>query len=297
MRPEGRLLARGEVRDDVLPLVPLAALDHPGRPEDLAHGLPQALGALDDAQEALLVAEAPLDELPEERRAGRGVLGPGLDEPQAALLPRGHDPERGDQGILGEDLPIEEQADEWLPIEPPLLERLELPGAGPDEASGHGRGREPEGLRDRLGGLAVLPTAQPAVGLAEEAGIRRRGRLEGGVRGEGDLEVPPAGPGPGASDRGGRPSPASCRTSYSQAAAKVQGDEALDEGNQRGQQPTQREQCHALGRLLPFQLPGLTTRVHPEHPFPRAAPSVTLLFTAPFPTLPHPRGNRFVNLN
>lgn len=55
--------------------------------EDGLDRFSQALGAIDDHKEALLIAQPPLDQLSEEGSRYRLVLRGGLDEPQDDLLP------------------------------------------------------------------------------------------------------------------------------------------------------------------------------------------------------------------
>ena len=60
------LVGLRQVADNVLALVPLAALDLGSPTEDLANGLAQALAAIDDAKNAVVEAEATPDKVPQQ---------------------------------------------------------------------------------------------------------------------------------------------------------------------------------------------------------------------------------------
>jgi len=114
-----RLLPLGEVRDDVLPLVPLAALDHGLRPEGGLDRFPEPLGAVDDAEEAGVGLEPPGHQLPEEGGADGFILGRRLDEAEEDFLPGERDPQGDHHLVRGEGLPIQDEGDDVVPIQGP----------------------------------------------------------------------------------------------------------------------------------------------------------------------------------
>jgi len=185
----GRLLGLREVPDDLLPLVPLAALHQRLAAEHGLDRLAQPLGAVEDHEEALLGAQPPLDQLPEEGGAHRLILGRGLHESQDDLLPGEGDPQRDDHRILRKRLAIEQQGDEVVALQPPLAKLPQLLGARPDEPTGDGGRAQAERGGDRLGARLIPATGQAMQDLAKEPGISSSGLLELLVRGERDLGV------------------------------------------------------------------------------------------------------------
>lgn len=89
----GGPLSLGQVVEDILALMPLAALDHCLGTEHGLEGLPEALGPVDHAEEALGGLQPALHQLTEEGGADRVVLGGGLDEAEDDLLAGQGDPE------------------------------------------------------------------------------------------------------------------------------------------------------------------------------------------------------------
>ena len=153
--PPGILQPFRQIGDDVLPLVPLAPLDGSLGAEDARDDRPEALGPVEDDQEAASHAQAPGHELAEEGRADPLVLGGGLDKPEHDFLAGQRDAERDHHAVLGEGLPVEEQRDEVVGAQVPLLEGLELGRAGLDEAP-----RDTvEGLSPNAGGTASAAAA------------------------------------------------------------------------------------------------------------------------------------------
>jgi len=107
-------VALRQVGYDVLPLVPLAPVDHGLGTEDGLDGLPEALGPVEDTEEAPVIADAPLHQLPEEGGAHLLVLRGRLDETEEHLLAGQPNPQGNDHRILGKGLPIQEQSEELL---------------------------------------------------------------------------------------------------------------------------------------------------------------------------------------
>jgi len=198
---KGRALALGEVREDILPLMPLTALDDPVVSEDRLDRLAEALRAVDDTEQALRSPQPALDQLPEESGTDRLVFCGRLDEAEHDLLARQGDPQRDHHAVLGEGLSIEEQDHHVVRVQPSLLERLELASTRPDEAAGDGGGTQAEGLGDRLRTGLVVPAAQAEEELPEQPGISGPGGLQLLVRGQGDLLVPGQIPDPLVGDR------------------------------------------------------------------------------------------------
>jgi hypothetical protein len=102
-----RPIALGQVAEHVALLVPDAALHRRIGPEDVAHGLPECLGAVDHDEHALLDIQATLDEVREQRGGDGGVLGRAVPEPERVLDAVGVDPERNDAATTLELDPVE----------------------------------------------------------------------------------------------------------------------------------------------------------------------------------------------
>jgi hypothetical protein len=88
-------------------LVAHAALDRRVGAEDVADGLAQRLGAVDDDQHALLDIQAALDEVGQQRGGDGGVLGRAVPQPERVLDAVGVDPERDDAAAALELDPVE----------------------------------------------------------------------------------------------------------------------------------------------------------------------------------------------
>ena len=198
---KGRALALREVGEDILPLVPLTALDHSQRPEDRLNRLAQALRAVDDTEQAVLSPQPALHQLPEEGGTDRLVFCGGLDEAEHDLLPRQGDPQCDHHAVLGEGLTIEDHDHHVVRVQSSLLEGLELASAGSDEAAGDRRRTQAEGLWNRLRTDLIVPAAQAEEELPEQPGIRSPGGLQLLVRRQGDLLIPGQIPDPLVRDR------------------------------------------------------------------------------------------------
>ena len=184
--PEG-LLGLGEIAHHILPLVPLAALDDRLGSKDLLDGLMEALGPVDDAEKTGVDSQPALQQGLEEVRGNSFVLRPALDETQDDLLAREGDLQGDDHLVLGEGLPIQQEGDKVIGFQPTLAELLELPGTGPEEAPGNGRGAQAEDRGDRLGALSIGSAAQAPQDLEEQLPIGLMGLLQLLVGAEGDL--------------------------------------------------------------------------------------------------------------
>ncbi len=66
--------------------MPLAALNLGSLAEDFAHGLAQALAAVDHAEDALLEGKSPSDQVTKQFDHGLGPLGRCLREPEHFLV-------------------------------------------------------------------------------------------------------------------------------------------------------------------------------------------------------------------
>ena len=198
---KGRALALREVREDILPLMPLTALDDPVVSEDRLDRLAEALRAVDDTEQALRSPQPALDQLPEESGTDRLVFCGRLDEAEHDLLARQGDPQRDHHAVLGEGLPIEDQDHHIVRLQSSLLEGSELASTRPDKAAGD-RGRtQAKGLGDGLRADLVVPAAQAQEELPEQPGISGPWGLLLLIRGQGDLLVPGQIPDPLVRDR------------------------------------------------------------------------------------------------
>ena len=82
--------------------------------------------------------------------------------------------------IVGEPLAVQEQDHPLLPVEPPLLQRGEMPDAGSHEAARDRRAAQPKRLRHCLRTGGVVPTGDPAQHPPEQPLVQRP-RLVGGA--------------------------------------------------------------------------------------------------------------------
>ncbi len=136
----------------------------PGTPLDLGccpEDAAQSLAPVQHHQHAVGDPQAPLQEVPQEGGAGRGVLRARLHEAQQDLLPTHRDPQRDHHGIVGEHLPVQEQRDDVVLLQATFLQGLELAGRGPDVAPGDTRSAQAKRLGDRLGRGPIVPATQP----------------------------------------------------------------------------------------------------------------------------------------
>jgi hypothetical protein len=88
-------------------LVAHAALDRRVGAEDVADGLAQRLGAVDDHEHALLDVKAALDQIREQGGGDSGVLGRAVPQPEWVLDAVGVDAERDDAAATLELDPVE----------------------------------------------------------------------------------------------------------------------------------------------------------------------------------------------
>lgn len=115
--------------------------------------------------------QAPLQEVPEEAGTDPLVLRGRLNEAEEHLLPGHRDPEGDDHCVRGKGLPVQNQGDAVIALQPPLLEGLELFRADPDEAPGDTRRAQAEGGGDRFRAGFVVAATQSHQDLPKEAGI------------------------------------------------------------------------------------------------------------------------------
>ena len=128
------LLALGQVRHHVLPLVPLAPLDHDPPLERLQQGRSQALRAVDHSYHS----SADVKASGQSATAGTGrasARSPSLvcTNPRMCLLPCQIDAYGDDHLVVGETLAIQEHRHEIQVRQTPFLELTQHLGAGLDE--------------------------------------------------------------------------------------------------------------------------------------------------------------------
>src|SRR3990170_4280182 len=123
------------------------------------------------------------------RGADVGVLGAGLDKAQEDLLPAQRDPQRDDHRVRGEPFAIQDQRDDVVAVQSPLLQRRQLAGGGPDVPPGNARPTQPKGVRHRLRGGPIVPAAQAVQNPPQHALIRRPRLLKPRVALEGNLDA------------------------------------------------------------------------------------------------------------
>ena len=179
----------GQVGHHILAFVPDAALDLGLRPEDLLDRAPQPLAAIDHHQQTLVDAQPAGQEAAQERRAGRRVLRARLDEAQEHLLPAQGDAQRDHHRVFGEPLPIQDQGDDVLAIQPPLLQRGQLAGGGVDVRAGDGRPAQAEGFGNGFSGGPIVAAAQAVEDPSQHTLIGCPWFLQPGVALHVDLEA------------------------------------------------------------------------------------------------------------
>ena len=103
------LLRSRQLRDHVLPLVPLAPLDEHLSLEDRQDAVPETAGSIDHHERSSRQVETSLLQTPKEGSDHHGVLRVGLDEPEEDLVPLGRHPERDDHLVLGKALAVQDE--------------------------------------------------------------------------------------------------------------------------------------------------------------------------------------------
>jgi hypothetical protein len=172
------------VAEHVALLVAHAALDRRVDAEHVAHGLAQRLGAVEDDEHALLCVEAALDEVGQQRRRHRGVLGRAVPKPERMLDAVGVDAERDDTAAPLELDPVEHEHRQAQIAQGPRHEVDEVLARARDELAADGglRLRARRALDvgpDRLARAPVAARGDPSEHALEHDGGERVALGEG----------------------------------------------------------------------------------------------------------------------
>ena len=119
------LLSTRQVRDHVLPFVPLAPLDQHLVLEGREHAAPEPLGPVDHHERSGRQIETSVLQAPEEGPDHHRVLRVGLDEAEEHLVPLKRHAERHHHLVLGEALPVQDERHHVIDREVPLLKLLQ----------------------------------------------------------------------------------------------------------------------------------------------------------------------------